>query len=131
VPLPVPLPELQLLAEGLAPALREPVGELLQELLRDTVPEGEALAVPLPDWLPVPEGVPVPEGEAELLPLPLLLPVLEGLAPEVREPVGEALTVLLPLTVVEGLLLPLPVPEPVALPVGEELGEGEGDTLPL
>jgi hypothetical protein len=70
--------------------------------------------VPLGLWL----GLTLPLREME--------PVLEALAPAVREPVGEADCVLLPLRVEEGV--PVPVLELVALPVPVLLALAPGVT---
>ena len=95
--------------EALAPELREGVGLTDTVLLPLTVEVGVCAAVPVPLLLEVPEGVEVALGVAVRLPLLLSLPVEEELAPTVTEPVGETETVLLPLTVLEGVLAPVSV----------------------
>jgi hypothetical protein len=75
------LPELEPEEEALAPGLREPVEELLMELLRERVLEGEEEPVPLPEEVGLTEAVGLEEEEAVMLPVPLLLPELEALAP--------------------------------------------------
>jgi hypothetical protein len=92
----LPVTVLLVLMEVLAVTLEDCVGEA--ELLAVGVGEGVARALALPES----------DTEAEL----------EGLAPAVKDAVGEALTVALPLPVVDGVPLPLPVALPVALPVG-------------
>jgi len=52
-----------------------------------------------------------------------MLPLLDALTPAVREPVGETDTVLLPLTVLEGVEAAVPVPDCVLLPVAVPLGD--------
>ncbi len=49
-------------------------------------------------------------------------PVLEALAPELKDVVGLADRVLLPLCVLLGVMAPVPDPVCVPLPVGELLG---------
>ena len=93
----VPLAVLELLAVllGLTPCVNEAVGDVEIVVLPDSVVLGVLEAVPL--LVPLGEGVGVPEV--------LSLPVALGLDPEVREDVGEA--------------------EMVEVPVGEGSG-GEG-----
>ena len=81
------------LAEGLAPSDKVAEGVTVLEgvPVGDTVPVGETVGEPV--------GVAVEESEGGAL----LLAVFEGLAPRVREAVGDADTVLRPLTVVEGV----------------------------
>ena len=92
-----------------------PVGE------RDVVQEPLSVEVGVPEG--VPEAVPVVVPVGELLPVPLLLsdslPVLLADAPEVSEGVGEALVVVLPLSVEEGVAEGVHVAEPVAVCVSE------------
>jgi hypothetical protein len=96
----VPLPVLELLAEllGLTPFVKDEVGDEEMVGLCDTVVLGVREAVPL--LVGLEEGVGVP--------VPLLLPVALGLDPVVREDVGEA--------------------EMVGVPVGEG-GGGVGDCV--
>jgi hypothetical protein len=58
----------------------------------------------------LPVGVPLGLWLAVALLLSEMEPVLEALAPTVTEPVGEAEKVLLALTVLLGVLAPVPVP---------------------
>jgi len=128
---PVPDPELLAVPDALAPGLREAVGELLKEALRLRVLEGVEAPVPLPLCVGVPEGEAVPEEEAELLSVPLLLPLLDALAPGDSGGVPLALTVLLPLWVVEGVPLAVGLLLPVPLTVEEGEDVSGGVALPL
>jgi len=128
---PVPLPELLAVPDALAPGLRDEDGELLKEALRLRVLEGVDAPVPLPLPVGVPEGEAVPEEDAELLSVPLLLPLMDALAPGDSGGVLLALTVLLPLWVVEGVPLPVELLLPVPLLVGEGEDVTAAVALPL
>jgi hypothetical protein len=91
-------------------AVALPVGEGVGGGDMVAVPEGVGVG----DALPVPLGVSVPLSEVE--------PVVEADAPDVREGVGDALFVLLPLTVDEGVFGAVPVPVPVGVEVGVPVG---------
>jgi hypothetical protein len=127
----LPEREMEALKEGLAAKDREAVGELLKEALRLRVLEGVEAPVPLPLCVGVPEGEAVPEEEAELLSVPLLLPLLDALAPGDSGGVPLALTVLLPLWVVEGVPLAVGLLLPVPLTVEEGEDVSGGEALPL
>ena len=117
-----------------------PGAEALLEALRLLLQVGEPEAVPLPEAVPVGDPVELPVPLPELLPVPLLLElslpealleaVLLGLAPSVRDAVALELTVLLPLTVLEGVGAAVPVPEELGVGVGEGLGLTGGVLLP-
>jgi hypothetical protein len=114
--------------------------EELREALRLLLLVGEPETVPLPDAVPVGDPVelpvPLPELLSVLLPLELSLPealleaVLLGLAPAVRDAVALELSVLLPLTVLEGVGAAVPVPDELGVGVGEGLGLTGGVLLP-
>ena len=104
--------------EGDAPAVIEAVGDSEAVPLPLNVEVGVPDEVPEPDDVGVLVAVPVGErlkGEAELDALGLL----EGEAPEERDDVGLAVTVVLALTVEDAVEDPVPLPvevgEPVAL----------------
>jgi hypothetical protein len=94
---------------ALAPEVREEVGLADWVLLELRVVEPVLLLVPVAVELLVPVAVPegLPEGVALLL--SEVLPLVLALAPVVREEVGLADSVLLPLTVLLSVLAPVPV----------------------
>jgi hypothetical protein len=126
---PVGLEDRELLPvlEADSPVEIEAVADTVSVLLPLNVEEGvlEAVPVPLEVEVPLDVGVGVAGGveEAEKEALPEAL----GDAPWEREGVGERLTVLLPLSVEDGVVAPVPVPLLVGLPVEE----GEGDCVPV
>ena len=93
--------------------------------------EAVAEAVPEPLTVPLLEGVPLGDWLGLTLLDQEVEPVVEALAPAVKEAVGLADRVLLALSVVEPVLLLLPVGVCVALPVGVPLGLWLGETLLL
>ena len=109
----LPLKDADPLLEADAPAEREGVGAALTVPLPLAVDDGVGAGVPEP----VPEadgvGVPVPMRLAVALPPSEFVPVLEGDTPAVNEAVGEALAVVLPLSVEEGVADAAPVPVPL------------------
>ncbi len=88
---------------ALAPAVREPVGLTVSVLLPLRVLEGVPLPLPVGVSVLLPVAVPLALQLAVPLLLSEVLPVLEALAPAERELVGDTVTVLLPLTVLEGV----------------------------
>ncbi len=115
--------------------------------LAESVAEGAGAAVPVPLWADVPGAVPEGERDAVALlesdtlglgqwqreegtPWRCLesdtLGVLLAEGPLVSEAVGEAVTVELRLSVVEGVREPAPVPLPVGLPVAVGVGVSGG-----
>ena len=141
-PVPLALKELLPVLEALAPTVTEAVGDADWVLLVDTVDEGVAAAVPVPEVVPLLVGVAEGDCDPVTLPLKEALPVPEAEAPGVTGAVGLPDTVLLALIVEEGVaegvpvLLAVPVAVIAALgvcvPVPLELREGlpvlEGDT---
>ena len=115
------VPELLPETEALAPALREdpllPVPEGLP------VPEAEGVAAAVPEAVTVVEGVEEKEAEVEGVghALPELLAVELPLSPLLREPVDEAVKLVLWLTELRAVTEPLGVGdgEGVAVAVGE------------
>ena len=63
-------------------------------------------------------------------PLPDTVGVAEALAPAVRDAVGDALTVLLALSVVEGVMDAVHVPVAEGVGVGVRVSVGEGEPVP-
>ena len=120
----VPLLDSELLPvwDGEAPLVREGVGEALTVELAESVEEGVEAAVPVP----LVEGVPVevPEGvwDAVALLEKDVLGVLLAEAPGLSEAVGEADTVELAESVVDGVGAGVPVPLPVGVAVGVGVG---------
>jgi hypothetical protein len=113
------LPELLLLpdVEGLEPLLREAVGEEEAESASSSrlpllLLEGEELLVGVGERVLLPVPVTEAEREEEKLPLGVPVGVTEALAQRDKEAVGEALRLLLQLSLLLGL------PEGVALLVG-------------
>jgi len=102
---------------GLAPHVSEAVGEADCVELAESVEVGVAAAVPVP--VPVAEGV--GEGVGVDVGVALLesevLAVMLGDTPELREAVGEADTVKLPLSVEVGVSAAVPLPLSLGVPV--------------
>ena len=115
--------------EGEAPLVREAVGEALVVELAESVLEGEGAAVPVPLEVGVPVDVPEGVRDAVALLERDTLPVLLADAPGLSEAVGEAVTVLLAESVVEGVGAAVPVPVLVGVPVAVGLGVGGGVPL--
>ena len=91
------------LLEAEAPRVRGGVGDALTVLLPLNVELGVAAAVALLEGVGLAVGVPVGEALLVALALKELEPVALWEAPRVSDGVGEALMVLLPLDVVEGV----------------------------
>ena len=119
--MPLLLSEMEPVLEALAPELREVVGLADRVELPLCVLLGVLAPVPVPDCVPLPVGVPLGLWLAVALLLSEMEPVLEALAPAEREGVLLPLTVLLLLTVEEGVGAAVPVPDCVPLPVGVPL----------
>ncbi len=127
--------------EGEAPLVSEEVGETL------TVDDPVSVEVVVGLGVGVTEEVGVGVGSADTDPVPEVLGledtegVMEGDAPTVKLGVWEALSVLLPLTVDDGVATGVTVPDKVGVPVLDEVGvpvaerlavvEGLPDTLAL
>ena len=115
--------------EGEAPLVREAVGEALVVELIESDVEGEGASVPVPLEVGVPVDVPEGVRDAVALLERDTLPVLLADAPGLSEAVGEAVTVLLAESVVEGVGAAVPVPETVGVPVAVGLGVEGGVPL--
>jgi hypothetical protein len=117
-------PELLAVLEGDAPRVALGVGE------KDTVGDAERVVEGVHEAVlvaeAVGEGVPVPVGVGAAVALPEsdTEGVPEADAPALREAVGDTLTVLLPLRVVDGEAAAVPVPLPLGVPVPLVLGVG-------
>ena len=125
----LPLSELVPELEAEAPSVRDSEFEALTVVLPLTVGEGAPDAVPASDparVVPVGEPVPLWPAPAPLL-LKELLAVIEGGALGPSEAVGGAPTVVLPLTVEEGVLVGEAdgVPLAVLIPLAAPLLDGE------
>ena len=118
-----------LLAE--APALGETVGDSDTVLLPDSVVLGVLAGVPVAEAVGVPETVAVGVGGGEAELDHDVLPVLLAEAPRVTEAVGDCVSVLLPVSVEEGVLSAVPVPETVGVPVAVAVTVGGGEEEPL
>ena len=116
-----------LLAE--APVLKEAVGLAVRVELAEIVLDGVMEPVPVPLRVGVGVGVPVGVGGGVPLLERLVLSVLLAEAPGLSVAVGEAVTVLLAESVVEGVGAAVPVPVPVGVAVAVGLGVGGGVPL--
>ena len=130
-----PLKDALPLLDEEAPLVTEAVDDTDTVLLAVRVEVGVAAGVPLLVAVGELDGVPelVCVAVAELL--RELEPVLEADAPDVKEAVGDTVTVPLPLTVLLGVHAPVPLPEGVAVPVAvplpvcDPVGAAESETL--
>jgi hypothetical protein len=104
---------------------RPGVGDADKVLLEEVVVLGVDAKVPEPVPVADPVGVPVPVDDAVALLLNEVEPVLLADTLAMSDGVGDALTVLLPLTVVLGV----PMPDPEGVPVRELVPLGEGVPL--
>jgi hypothetical protein len=116
-----------LLAE--APVLKEAVGLAVRVELAEIVLDGVMEPVPVPLRVGVGVGVPVGVGGGVPLLERLVLSVLLAEAPGLSVAVGEAVTVLLAESVVEGVGAAVLVPVPVGVAVAVGLGVGGGVPL--
>jgi hypothetical protein len=126
-----PLREVEPVLLADAPVEREAVGEALSVLLAEVVEEGVGAAVAVP--VPVSDGVCVPVPVWLDVPLPFsdTEPVMLAEAPEVRDAVGDADTVVDALTVEVGVGAAVPVTVPVGEPVELPVGDGDGEAAAL
>jgi len=132
----VPVEERLLVVEGLpdtlglAPFVSEEVGEEDSVELAERVVEGVIDAVLVPELV----GVSEEEGEGVCVPVGLedreLLPVFDAESPFEIEEVGVTVSVLLPLSVEEGVSDPVRVPLFVGVAVEVGVGVGGGVKLP-
>ena len=106
----LPLREALPLLKGEAPKLNEAEGDALTVVLAERVKHGVGTGVPVPDTVPV--AVPVGVFGAVTLPLNEALAVTEGEAPTVKELLGVADIVVLPLSVLDAVPADVGVGEP-------------------
>ena len=115
--------------EAVAPLDRLGEGVLLVQALALALGVGVTGGVAVAEPVGVGVGVPLGVPDALLLPESERLGVAEPLAPGLRDAVGEALTVELPLRVDEAVPEAVPVPDAVGVPVGVWLDDVEAVVL--
>jgi hypothetical protein len=128
---PLELSEVDAVLDAEAPGVSGGVADALVVVLALTVEEGVdgGVLVPVPEVVTV--GVPVPLTLAVPLPLSEVDAVLEAEAPSVSDEVGDALVVVLALTVEEGVGGGEPIPLCAGAPVGVPVAVKVPMPLPL